>query len=100
MKLPKILGMGQLGDGGLMASKPYVASGKYIQRMSNYCKGCQFDSAQSTCDKPAIVTGALTWSNWMKSNALSFDGGGAYATMATICPRSPLREYFPIQVWA
>jgi len=46
--LPTTLGMGQFGDGGLMASKPYVASGKYIQRMSNHCKGCRYDPALST----------------------------------------------------
>lgn len=48
VELPNTLGMSQFGDGGVMASKPYVASGKYIQRMSNYCKGCQYDPAQST----------------------------------------------------
>jgi deoxyribodipyrimidine photolyase-related protein len=48
VELPNTLGMGQFGDGGLMASKPYVASGKYIQRMSNHCKGCRYDPAQST----------------------------------------------------
>jgi deoxyribodipyrimidine photolyase-related protein len=48
VELPNTLGMGQFGDGGLMASKPYVASGEYIQRMSNHCKGCQYDPAQST----------------------------------------------------
>ncbi len=48
VELPNTLGMSQFGDGGLMASKPYVASGKYIQRMGNHCKGCKYDPAQST----------------------------------------------------
>lgn len=43
VELPNTLGMGQFGDGGYMASKPYVASGQYIQRMSNYCEGCVYD---------------------------------------------------------
>lgn len=45
-ELPNTLGMSQYGDGGVMASKPYCASGKYIQRMSNYCGGCKYDPAE------------------------------------------------------
>ena len=48
VELPNTLGMSQFADGGLMASKPYIASGKYIDRMSNHCKGCRFNPAEST----------------------------------------------------
>ena len=60
VELPNTLGMGQFGDGGLMASKPYVASGKYIQRMSNHCKGCKYDPAQSTGPQACPYT-TLYW---------------------------------------
>jgi deoxyribodipyrimidine photolyase-related protein len=43
VELPNTLGMSQFGDGGLLASKPYVASGAYINRMSNHCKGCRYE---------------------------------------------------------
>ena len=48
VELPNTLGMSQYADGGLMASKPYIASGKYIDRMSNHCQGCRFNPALST----------------------------------------------------
>ncbi|WP_128000259.1 cryptochrome/photolyase family protein [Piscinibacter defluvii] len=46
VELPNTLGMSQYADDGLMASKPYAATGKYIQRMSPHCRGCRFDPAQ------------------------------------------------------
>jgi len=45
VELPNTLGMSQYADGGLMASKPYAATGKYLDRMSDYCRGCRYDPA-------------------------------------------------------
>jgi deoxyribodipyrimidine photolyase-related protein len=42
VEMPNTLGMSQFADGGIMATKPYCASGKYIRRMSNYCDGCRY----------------------------------------------------------
>ena len=41
-----VIGMGLFADGGRLASKPYAASGNYINRMSTYCKGCRFNVKQ------------------------------------------------------
>ena len=43
VELPNVHGMAIFADGGLMASKPYAAGGAYIDRMSDYCRGCRFD---------------------------------------------------------
>lgn len=42
VELPNVTGMILYADGGLLASKPYAASGSYINKMSNYCKGCKY----------------------------------------------------------
>ncbi|NDC64849.1 MAG: cryptochrome/photolyase family protein, partial [Planctomycetia bacterium] len=48
VELPNTLGMSQFADGGVMASKPYCATGAYIDRMSNACKGCRFEPKQAS----------------------------------------------------
>lgn len=42
VSLPNSLGMSQYGDGGIVGTKPYCSSGNYINKMSNFCSGCQF----------------------------------------------------------
>jgi deoxyribodipyrimidine photolyase-related protein len=60
VELPNTLGMALFADGGLMASKPYAASGKYISRMSDFCKGCAYDP-QETMGLDACPFNALYW---------------------------------------
>jgi deoxyribodipyrimidine photolyase-related protein len=45
VELPNVHGMVMFADDGLLASKPYAASGAYIDRMSDYCDGCAYDPA-------------------------------------------------------
>ncbi len=48
VEAPNTIGMSQFADGGVVGSKPYVSSGAYINRMSDYCGGCAYDVAQKS----------------------------------------------------
>lgn len=43
VEMPNTRGMSQFADGGIIATKPYAASGNYVNKMSDYCKDCHYD---------------------------------------------------------
>ena len=60
VELPNVLGMVMHADGGYLGSKPYAASGNYINRMSDYCKNCHYRVKESTGEQ-ACPFNALYW---------------------------------------
>ena len=69
VELPNTIGMSQFADGGLLASKPYAASGAYINRMSNHCETCRFDVKRRT-GPDACPFNALYWDFIARNRAL------------------------------
>lgn len=60
VELPNTHGMALFADGGRLASKPYAASGKYIDRMSDYCKSCRY-SLKARSGEEACPFNVLYW---------------------------------------
>lgn len=54
--VPNVVGMSQHADNGLMATKPYVAGGAYINRMSDYCGSCRYNPKQRVGDDACPFT--------------------------------------------
>ena len=60
VELPNVAAMILFADGGRLATRPYAASGNYINKMSNYCGGCRYDVKQKT-GPDACPFNALYW---------------------------------------
>jgi len=57
-------GMSQFADGGIIGSKPYVASANYINKMSDYCKGCHYEKDKRYGDR-ACPFNSLYWNFYL-----------------------------------
>ncbi len=66
VELPNTHGMALFADGGVLGSKPYAASGKYIDRMSDYCRHCHY-SVKETSGRNACPFNVLYW-NFVAGN--------------------------------
>ncbi len=53
-------GMSQFADGGIVGTKPYISSANYINKMSDYCKGCYYDKSVKVGEK-ACPFNSLYW---------------------------------------
>ena len=68
VEMPNTMGMAIFADGGKMASKPYASSGAYINRMSDFCKGCAYDVKKKTGPK-ACPFNYLYWAFLTRNQA-------------------------------
>ena len=79
VEAPNTVGMSQFADGGLVASKPYVSSGSYIDRMSDYCGGCRY-SVKTRVGDGACPFNLLYW-HFLDRHRARFEGNPRMATM-------------------
>jgi deoxyribodipyrimidine photolyase-related protein len=93
--LPNVVGMATWGDGGVMASKPYVASGAYINRMSNYCATCRYDVKEKTGDN-ACPFNVLYW-DFLARHRERFANHPRMAMMIRNLDRMPAPELVQIR---
>jgi deoxyribodipyrimidine photolyase-related protein len=95
---PNTAGMALYANGGRFTSKPYVASGAYIKRMSNYCKGCRYDPAVRAGDQACPFT-TLYW-NFLDRHEPLFARNPRTALMAKSIGRLSAQERQAIRATA
>mgnify|MGYP001049661140 CR=1 FL=1 len=98
VELPNTLGMALHADGGLMASKPYAASGKYMQRQGDHCKACRYSPARVTGDGACPFNG-LYW-RFLHRHADLFSGNPRMGLALGNWQRKEVEEQRAILRWA
>jgi deoxyribodipyrimidine photolyase-related protein len=93
-----VIGMGLFADGGRLASKPYAASGNYINRMSTYCKGCRFNVKQRS-GTDACPFNSLYW-DFLARHAADLSANPRMALVIKQLDRLPPEELDAIRATA
>ncbi len=87
---PNVIGMATFADGGRMMSKPYAASGRYIDRMSDHCGRCRYDPGKRTGDDACPYT-TLYW-DFLDRNREQLSANRRMTFMYRTLERFPLTE--------
>ncbi len=82
VELPNTRGMSQWADGGIVATKPYVSSGSYINKMGNYCKSCHYKVSKKEGDN-ACPFNSLYW-NFLDEKQDYFKGNQRMSMMLNL----------------
>jgi deoxyribodipyrimidine photolyase-related protein len=90
VEVPNTLGMTLYANGGRFTSKPYVASGAYIKRMSNYCTSCRY-RPELRHGKDACPMTVLYW-NFVDKHEKALASNMRTALMASNLARLPATE--------
>lgn len=90
VQLPNTRGMSQWADGGIVATKPYVSSGSYIHKMSNYCEECQYDRSKRIGEN-ACPFNSLYW-NFLDDKKEHFSKNNRMAMMLRLLDKIPALE--------
>jgi len=88
--LPNVLGMSTFADGGVLASKPYVSSGNYIHKMSDYCKNCEYSVTRKTGEN-ACPFNYLYW-NFVDEQREAFEQSGRSSFMVNMYDKKSEEE--------
>jgi deoxyribodipyrimidine photolyase-related protein len=94
VEAPNTIGMSQFADGGLLATKPYVSSAAYIDRMSDYCKGCHYDK-KARIGERACPFNALYWDFYQRNERTLANNpriGMAYRQLEKMDPQA-IRDF-------
>lgn len=98
VELPNTLGMALYADGGFVASKPYAASGRYINKMGNHCKHCVYSVNQATGHK-ACPFNALYW-HFIHRHQHKFSDNPRMALMLSQWQKKSAEDQQALLTWA